>query len=300
MQLATFKIFCDLVETESFSQAAKRNGITQSAVSQQIRALEARHHVELVERGRRHFALTPEGHAFLASSREILEIYDNLDARIQEMRDVVVGELRVAAVFSIGLHQLPPLLKRYRRQFPEVEVEVDYRRSTQIYSEVQAGNVDVGLVAFPSKRKGLQVETFARDEMVLICPPSHRLAKAKSARLRDLQGERFISFEIDLPTRKALDKSLREEGVTIQHSMEFDNIETVKRAVAIEDGISIVPYSTVLAEEKAGSLMAVPLASPDLWRPLGLVTRRNRTRSPALRRFVELLHETGNEETGDS
>ncbi len=293
MQLATFKIFCDLVECESFSQAAKNNGITQSAVSQQIRALEARFNVALVERGRRHFSLTPEGHAFLESSREILDIYDNLDARIQEMRDVVVGELRVAAVFSIGLHQLPPILKSYRARFPEVDVEVDYRRSTQIYSEVQSGHVDVGLVAFPSKRKGFHVETFARDEMVLICPPSHRLARKKAVRFKDLNGERFISFEIDLPTRKAIDKAFSDEKITIQHSMEFDNIETVKRAVAIEDGVSMVPYSTVLDEEKAGTLVAVSLASHDLWRPLGLVVRRNRTRTPAVRRFIEMLREVG-------
>lgn len=302
MQLATFKIFCDLVESESFSKAAKENGITQSAVSQQIRALESRFNVALVERGRRHFSLTPEGHAFLESSRQILDIYNNLDARIQEMRDVVVGELRVAAVFSIGLHQLPPMLKRYRTLFPEVDVEVDYRRSTQIYAEVQTGNADVGLVAYPSRRKGFDVETFARDEMVLICPPSHRLARKKKVKFADLNDERFISFEIDLPTRKAIDKALSEERVSIQRSMEFDNIETVKRAVAIEDGVSIVPYSSILDEQKAGTLVAISLASHDLWRPLGLVVRRNRTRTPAVRRFIEMLHAMGESrpQPGDS
>lgn len=291
MQLSTFQIFCDLAETGSFSKAAKLNDITQSAVSQQIRALENRFNVLLVERGRRHFSLTPEGEAFLDASREMLEVYNNLDARIKEMRDVVAGELRVAAVFSIGLHQLPPLLKRFRTQFPDVEVEVDYRRSHQIYDEVLDGNVDLGLVAFPMKRKGLQIETFRRDRMVLICPPGHRLARQDTVKLTELDGEKFIAFEIDQPTRKAIDKYLRDEHVNIRQTMEFDNIETVKRAVEIEDGVSIVPRSTVQEEEKAGSLIAVEIVEPEMWRPLGVLLRRNRSRSPALKRFMSMLRD---------
>jgi DNA-binding transcriptional LysR family regulator len=289
MQVGTFKIFCDLAETGSFSKAATMSGITQSAVSQQIRALEDRYQVMLVERGRRNFALTPEGMAFLEASREILDIYDHLDDRLQEMRNVVAGDLRIASIYSVGLHELPGLLKEFRGRFPEVEVHVEYRRSPEVYVSVANGDVDLGLVAFPSKKKGLQIEHFCKDRLIAICHPTHRLADRKQITLKDLHGEKFISFAVDQPTRKVLDRKFREGNVEVQQVMEFDNIETVKRAVEIETGVSVVPAKTVAAEVRSGSLVALDLIEPELWRPLGILTRRNRSRSPALKEFIKVL-----------
>lgn len=289
MYIETFKVFCDLAETGSFSKAAALNSITQSAVSQQIRTLENRFEATLVERGRRSFALTPEGQAFLEASREILDVYNHLGDRLRELRNVVAGELKIASIYSIGLHELPPRLKGFREKHPDVELQVAYRRSTQVYSEVLAGEMDIGLVAYPAKRAGLQVEIFDEDELVLICHPNHPLAKRRSVKLADLNGERLISFEPDLPTRKVIDRHLRDENVQIEHSMEFDNIETVKRAVEIESGVSIVPRNTVQQEVQTGVLRAITIASPRMVRPLGVITRRGRARSPAHKAFVSEL-----------
>ncbi len=291
MQIETFRVFCDLVETASFSRAASLNSITQSAVSQQIRSLEQRFQVSLIERGKKNFSVTQEGRAFLQASKEILSTFDHLDDRIRELQNVVAGELKIATVYSIGLHELPPFLKKFRALYPDVEVKVDYRRSAQVYTEVLEGEADLGLVAFPAKRTGLVVEDFWRDKLVLICHPGHPLAERKRVRLRDLQGEKFISFEPDLPTRKVIDRMLREQGVEIQHTMEFDNIETVKRAVEIENGISIVPQTSVADEARNGSLVPVEVESFDMWRPLGVVYRRHRAISPAQKQFVALLKE---------
>src|SRR4051812_21198099 len=117
MQIQSFKVFCDLTQTASFSKAAEMNGITQSAVSQQVRAIEQRFHVKLIERGRKNFALTPEGRCFLEASKEILVTLDGLGSRIQKLQNVVAGELRIATIFSIGLHELPPYLKIFRKTF---------------------------------------------------------------------------------------------------------------------------------------------------------------------------------------
>ena len=291
MQIETFKVFCDLVETASFSRAAALNSITQSAVSQQIRSLEQHFHVSLIERGKKNFSVTQEGRAFLQASKEILGTYENLGHRIRELQNIVAGELRIATVYSIGLHELPPFLKKFRALYPDVDVKVDYRRSAQVYTEVLEGDADLGLVAFPSKRTGLVVEDFWRDKLVLICHPGHPLAERKRVRLRDLQGEKFISFEPDLPTRKVIDRMLREQGVEIEHTMEFDNIETVKRAVEIENGVSIVPQTSVADEARNGSLVPVEVESFDMWRPLGVVYRRHRAISPAQKQFVALLKE---------
>jgi len=289
MQVETFKIFCDLVETGSFSKAAVLSNITQSAVSQQIRALENRFKVTLIERGRRNFSLTGEGEAFLEASREILNVYDHLGDRLHELRDIVAGDVKIASIFSIGLHELPPYLKEFRRIYPGVEVHVEYRRSSEVYSMVQDGEVDLGLVSYPTKRNGIMSELFMKDRLVVICDPNHRLAANKQIRIEELADEKFIAFEPDLPTRKIIDRHLREHGVSIKQMMEFDNIETVKRAVEIENGISIVPQTTVAGEVRSGSLVAVEIIDPEMWRPLGILLKRNRSRSPAQRELIGML-----------
>lgn len=289
MYIDTFKVFSDLADTGSFSKAAAINGITQSAVSQQVRAIENKFQVVLVDRGRRNFALTNEGRAFLQASREILGVYNQLGDRLHELRNVVAGELKIASIYSIGLHELPPRLKQFRDSFRDVEVHVEYRRSQQVYSQVLEGEVDLGLVAYPAKRTGLLVEIFSEDRLVLICHPNHALAHEKAIPLVRLTGEKFIAFEPDAPTRKVIDRHLRDERVQIDHVMEFDNIETVKRAVEVESGVSIVPRNTVQQEVESGLLAAVEFQNVALSRPLGVITKRNRARSPAYKEFVAAL-----------
>jgi len=289
MHIDTFKIFCDLVESGSFSKAGALNSITQSAVSQQIRAIEERFKVRLVERGQRHFALTPEGSVFLQAGREILGVFNDLDRRLHALRNVVAGELRIASIYSIGLHELPPFLQAFRQRYPDVELHVEYRRSPQVYEQVAGGEVDLGLVAYPVKRSGLQTEIFSEDRMVLICHPQHALAHRPKIRLAELNGEKFIGFEPDQPTRKVIDRHLRAHAVQIEHAMEFDNIETVKRAVEIGAGVSIVPAGTVAQEVSKSTLVAMPFVDIELDRPIGLIHKKSKVLSPAMKQFIASL-----------
>ena len=291
MQLQTFKVFYDLVGTGSFSQAADLNGITQSAVSQQIKAVEETFGIKLLDRGRKRIVLTPEGQAFLETSRQILEVLEELSDRIRQMQDLVEGDLNIAAVLSIGLHELPPYLKIFRRKFPKVNVRVEYKRSAQVYAAVLENQADLGLVAYPAPRRGLQVQTFWKDRLVCICPPTHRLAHRKKVRFNHLDGERFIGFESDLPTRKMIDKHLKEAGVRVRHLMDFHNVETVKRTVEIENAISIVPEISVRTEVVDGRLVAIPISSSEMWRPLGVISKRNAVLCRAARVFLELLEQ---------
>ena len=289
MQLETFKVFCDLVETASFSRAAELNKITQSAVSQQIRTLEEKFQVALIERGKKTFSVTAEGRAFLQASKEILHVYDGLSDRLQELQTTIAGELRIATVHSIGLHELPRNLKLFRNAYPAVEVTVEYLRSTEVYQRVADSEVDLGLVAFPKRHQGVTVESHWKDKLVLICAPNHRLAKRRSISINALDNERFISFAFDQPTRKAIDRIFRTNKVVIRRTMEFDNIETVKRAVEIEDGISIVPLTTIDEERRLGSIVSVEIECADMWRPIGLVQQRTRSQTAATRAFVSML-----------
>ncbi len=292
MQIETFKVFRDLVETSSFSRAAEVNGITQSAVSQQVRAIERKFDVTLIDRGKRALELTEEGRAFLAASREILDAYESLGNRIESIRRVLEGEVRLATVHSIGLHELPPYLRAFRKLHSGVEVKVDYCRYSEVYESVRDGSSDLGLVAYPAQRAGLRVMTFWRDKLVLIGAPGHRLAKKKRVRLTDLVGEKFVAFEPDLPTRKEIDKRMRERGVRIKPILEFDNIETVKRAVAIEEAVSIVPEICVRDEVRGDTLVTVEIDEPEMWRPLGALVRRGKEPSAALKEFLGMLEKT--------
>jgi len=292
VQIETFKVFRDLVESTSFSKAAEANGITQSAVSQQVRALERKFDVQLIERGKRAFQLTAEGRIFLAASRSILDAYEDLAGRIRKGVPVIDGRVRIATVYSIGLHELPPYLRAFRKHHPGVEVKIDYCRYSEVYDAVRDGSCDLGLVAFPARKAGLKVMTFWRDKLVFICAPGHRLAKKKRAALRDAVGEKFVAFEPDLPTRKEIDKRLRARGVRIKPILEFDNIETVKRAVEIEDAVSIVPEICVRDEVRGDTLTAVEIDEPEMWRPLGAVVRRSTAPTPALKEFLAMLEKT--------
>ena len=287
MYIQTLQVFCDLAESGSFSRAAVANGVSQSAVSQQIRALEKELGVCLVDRSRSGLSLSAQGQVFLRAAREILAIYDQLPARLADVDQGATGNLRIAAVYSIGLYELPGRVKHFRETYPGVNVQVEYCRASQVYASVLDGSVDVGLVAFPSRRTGLHVEVFDEDELVLICPPRHPLVSKLDVSLKDLNGQRFVAFGPDIPTRKAVDRYLRDQGVRLVPHLEFDNVEIVKRAVEVDGCVSLVPRKTVLGEVERGSLVVREILGPPLVRPLGILFRHNRPRPPAWKAFLE-------------
>src|SRR5580704_8946793 len=149
MQIQSLKVFCDLVETESFTKAAQINNITQSAVSQQISTLERQFKSLLIERSKKKFRLSREGQVLYNFSKQIMQAYDSLQSKLQEIKDIISGTIRVATIYSIGLHDLPPYIKKFMKGHPTVNVHVEYRRANQVYEDVLSNIVDLGLVAYP-------------------------------------------------------------------------------------------------------------------------------------------------------
>jgi DNA-binding transcriptional LysR family regulator len=291
MQIESLKVFCDLAETQSFTKAAQINEVTQSAVSQQISSLERIFKALLIERSKKKFRLTREGQVLYDYSKQIIATYDSLHSRLQEIKDIISGTIRVATIYSIGLHDLPPYLKKFLKAYPTVNVHVEYRRANQVYEDVIGNVVDLGLVAYPTRDLKLEIYALRKDPLVLICHPQHPLAKHKSIRLKALSGEKFIGFEPDIPTRKALDRLLKEHSVQVHHAMEFDNIETVKRAVEIDAGVAIVPQGTVVQEVAKQSLAQVALDDGQFFRPLAAIYKKNKVLSPAMKQFLAVLKE---------
>src|SRR3974390_1500401 len=212
MQIESLKVFCDLAETESFTKAAQINEVTQSAVSQQISSLERLFKSLLIERSKKRFRLTREGQVLYDYGKQIMATYQALHSKLQEIKDIISGTIRVATIYSIGLHDLPPYLKKLLKAYPTVNVHVEYRRANQVYEDVIGNVVDVGLVAYPARDPKLEIVQLRKDLLVLICHPHHPFAKLKAVKLKALNGQRFVGFERDIPTRRALDKLLKDHS----------------------------------------------------------------------------------------
>ena len=294
--LESLQVFCDLVETQSFSRAAERNFITQSAVSQRLRAVEKEYGQILIDRGqgRGQGDPTPAGKVLYQGARRLLREASVLAAQMREFSDALRGTLRVATVYSVGLHALPPRLKPFLAAHPQVNVHLEYKPTDEVYQDVMAGTVDIGIVACPSPRRGLVSAPFSEEEMVVIVAPEHELASKSTVSLKDLEGRAFIGFQTDIPTRKLIENRLLSAGVRVRTIATFDNIETIKNIVEIGSGLSILPVDTVRQEIREGTLVAVPFRKADSFRrPTGLLVKKSRAERAVIRTFVA---EIGNAE----
>ena len=292
MLIETLKVFCDLVETESFTKAGQNNGVSQSAVSQQVTAMQQIFKSPLVEHTKKKFRLTPEGQLLYDHSRRIVSLYGSLGAKLLELKEIISGNIRMATIYSVGLHDLPLYIRKFKHSHPATKVHTNYRGASQVYEEVMGNVVDLGFIANPVKNPKLEIVALRKEPLVLICHPQHPFAKQKSIKFKQLAGQKIIGFEPDIPTRKALDKILKEHGVDPRHAMEFDNIETVKRAVEIDAGISIVPQGTVIQDVAKQTLAAVPIEDGSFYRPIAAIYKKNKVLSPAMKQFLTLLKDT--------
>src|SRR5262245_52582968 len=223
MHIETLKTFCDLIETGSFSKAAALNFISQSAVSQQVKSLEQRFETRLIERGRapRGVAPTEAGKIFYAGCKEILERFRALEDRMRIKSTVIAGSIKVATVYSIRLHELPPYVKQFIKTHPQVKVHIEYSRTDKVYEACLNNTIDFGIVALPLRRPNLAVIPFRDDKLVIVCPPEHALARRRRASVKALTREDFIAFERDIPTRKTIDRILKQHKVEVNYVMEI-------------------------------------------------------------------------------
>ena len=292
MDLSALRVFCDLIETQSFTTAAERNLVSQSAVSQRMRELERQLGQPLIDRGKGRGRATPTdaGRVLYDGARVLLNEAAELEAHVRGLSGDVSGTIRVATVYSVGLHTMPGRLKPFLATWPRVNVQLEYSRTGKIYEDVAVGTVDVGIVACPDHRSGIDVVPFADERMVLICAPEHRFAGRDEIPLADLQTERFIAFSDDIPTRKLIDDHLRQAGVHAHVVSAYDNVETIKNLVEIGSGVAMVPEDTVRQEVRDGRLTAIPPACDQAFhRPAGMLLRKNRPLRPAVSAFVEAM-----------
>jgi DNA-binding transcriptional LysR family regulator len=293
VHLDTIKLFCDVVRLRSISRGAAANGVTQSGASQAIQQLEAELDAQLLDRSRRPLQPTAEGRGFHDACRTLLQGFARARADLAVARQRVEGTVRVAAIYSVGLHDMSRHMQPFMSAHPHARVRLECLHPHKVVEAVLNDEADLGILSYPSATRALTVLPLRAEPMVLVCHPSHRLARRRTIPPGELAGERFVAFDHDLTIRRAIDRVLKLANVRVEVVMAFDNIETIKQAIGIAAGVSILPQPTVAHEVGIRTLAAVPLAIPGLVRPIGIIHRRGRHLAPAVARFVEALRQAG-------
>ena len=310
MHVETLSIFCDVVRHQSFSRGAEASSVSQSAASQAVRQLEKQLGAQLIERSRRPWVLTPEGKIFFKGCQEIVERYHELEDALRPSQNPSGHTVRLAAIYSVGLHHLNRYVDQFRAVVPGAGVHLEYMHPNEVCERVLNDQSDLGLISFVTPGRGLTAIAWQRQPMVVACPPTHRFARMapdqhgqRGVRPADLAGERFVAFDRELPVRREVDRFLRRYEVEVDVTADFDNIETIKQAVDEGAGVAVVPEPTLRREVQRGTLIQaqfiLPPGEPPLVRPLSIVHRRNRRLNPAVTAFITLLrNDTADAPTG--
>jgi DNA-binding transcriptional LysR family regulator len=293
VHLETLRLYCDVVRLRSFSRGAEQNFVSQSAASQAVQQLETQLGAALIDRTKRPFVVTREGEAFYSAARGILESWEKAKAEVVVVKARVNGTVRVAAIYSVGLHDMSRPMQQFMSLYPDARVQLECLHPHKVVEAVLTGEADIGVMSYPPAERALRVVPLREEPMALVCHPHHRLARRRIVTPAELAGEAFVAFDPGLTIRKAIDRALRQHNVRVNIVMEFDNIETIKQAIIIAAGISILPRRTVQKEASIKTLAAVDVAMPNLVRPVGIVHRRQKPLTPTAERFVQMLQEAG-------
>lgn len=289
MQIETLRLYTDVVRLGSYSEAAREHAISQSAASQAVARLERELGARLIDRSCRPFVVTPAGRRFHEAALGLVASWEQAKADVAAARTRIEGVVRLATIYSIGVHDMRRYVESFTATYPAARAELDCLHPDEVVDAVLGGVADLGIMSYPPRDRDLVVVELRPEPMVLVCGPDHRLARRRTVRVDDLDDEPFVAFEETLPIRKSINRVLRHHGVLVDVVLEFDNVETIKQAIMTGAGVSILPQGTVDTEARLGTLVARPIAPPEFVRPLGIILARHRTKSPAVERFVELV-----------
>ena len=291
MNLRDLELFCEVALLGSFSKAAKVHHISQPAASEIVKALEEHLGCELLNRAIRPLELTAEGRIYFDGCRELIDGYRRLEDRILQRRDKVVGPVRIASIYSVGLLQMDSYVKEFERLYPDAALDLQYLQPERVLESVLNEDVDIGLMSFAPRRPDLVYETWQDQKIVAVVPPNHRLAKRKSIQISEIDGESLVGFTTGLRMRQEIDRWLKQAKVSVNVVHTFDNIENIKRAVEVGSGMGLLPVPTVRREVEIGSLVVLELEDVEWIRRLNIIYRRTKPFTTAISRFLELLHQ---------
>jgi DNA-binding transcriptional LysR family regulator len=284
------QLFRDIAHSRSISKGAQLNEVSQSAASQHLQELERQLGVPLVDRRTRPLTLTQAGRLYHEFCRDVLRLRREFNVALEAQKGEVRGEVRVASIYSVGLSEMTCLESEFSRRWPEAKLSVEYLRPEKVYEAVEAETVDLGLVSYPEPSKEVKVTSWRDERMVVAVNPSHSLAGRAVVAPAELAGLAFVGFDQDLPIARHVRQFLRESGVEVDQVLHFDNIQTMKEAVTLGSGLSILPERILQADVEQGRLRAIAL-EPGLSRPLGILQLRRKKLNRVTQSFLNLLLE---------
>jgi DNA-binding transcriptional LysR family regulator len=285
------RLFRDIAHQRSLSRGAQLNGISQSAASQHLQEMERQLGVSLLDRSTRPVELTECGRLYLEFCRDVLHLKEKLDSAMDRLKGRVEGTVRVASIYSVGISEMSWMEEEFSLRQPDAELRVEYLRPEKVYEAVLSDQVDLGLVSYPAASREIQVVRWREERMVVAMAPSHPLAGLSLVKASDLNGEDFVGFDQDLPIHREVNRFLAEHGVEVNIVLHFDNIQSMKEAIALGAGLSILPERVLRTDIEQKRLLARPLEAPGLVRPLGVIHRRRKRFNAATQAFLELLME---------
>jgi LysR family transcriptional regulator, transcriptional activator of the cysJI operon len=271
------------------SRGAEHCGVSQSAASQHVQEVERRLGVTLLDRSKRPLELTQAGRIYSEFCRDVLRREEEFSMSLESLKGDVEGMVRVASIYSVGLSEMSRLGEEFALKYPTAQLHVEYMRPDKIYDALRDDAADLGLVSYPESSREIAAIQWREEEMQVAVPPTHPLAARTELYPADLNGHAFIGFDEDLRIRRELDRFLRAQGIEVNFAMHFDNIQMIKEAVALGQGISILPARTMQTEIEQGRLVAVKLNAPGLARPLGIVHRRRKKFNRATEALLGML-----------
>jgi DNA-binding transcriptional LysR family regulator len=292
IDLRQLEIVKTVADTGSFSAAARQMHVSQSAISRQILLLEEELKEPLFVRLGRRVRLTLAGETLLQLSQRVLTDVRDTTTAIVEHHNRLRGTIHLAGGMTVCLHVFPSLLKEFRRRHPDVEVKLTTGGTPQLLERLRAGTLDVALLTLPVEGADLIQAPVMREELLLVTPPSHALARQRRIRPEDLHDQPLVLFERGSSTRRVIDDMLTREQVRPRIVMETENVEILKALVAIGLGLTIIPYQAVAREVRAGQLRCARLAGVSMVRETGWVYMRA-TRVPrVVQQMFEALQRT--------
>ena len=287
MDFDQLETFLEVARHTSFSRAAEKRFRTQPAISSQIRSLEEEVGAKLFDRSGGKVSLTAAGKAFQKYVEETLDARKAMLVALAEMERIPRGEIIVGANEGTCLHILPEVFADFKKQYPDVSVNIKRSDYAKILESVIDNSVDFGVVSLPVTDPRLTVVLIHRDELIIIVPPRHPLGKMKSATIADV-----VKFPLVVPkaghTRDAIENLFHERRLKPNYTMELDSSELLKRFVAADVGVGFIARSNIEEDVRARSLVAIPMADAQVRRDLALVFRKDKALSRAALAFIDI------------
>jgi DNA-binding transcriptional LysR family regulator len=293
MDTRALQAFCAVVERKSFSQAAERLGVTQPAVSLQIRSLEERLGHKLIDRSGRRVEPTEAGERLYRNAQRLLAAEAQLLAELDEDGTELTGRLAIGASTGPGAHLVPLLLCEFARSHPSLQVALTIADTQAVIEQVADRVLELGVVGALRRHRSLDFEPLARDEIVLAVPAGHGFA-GRDVPLDELRGETLLSMQEGAGVRQVIDEELRRAGLKVrdlESRLELGLQESVKSAVSAGYGVAFISRTAVEAELAAGTLETARVAGVEPSRQLYVVRPRGRTLTRAAEAFLAFARE---------